>query len=148
MKILIFSFFFHLNVESLVTYPNNKTTNFLNDDLLLTCMVHIRPHRMDKRKSFVFCISGLWLCFRRGLTLSEKNWIISNCKSEINNVCNALEGNCLEVMKIVHHHANGRFYWLISAHQSVNPSREAISTLSGKYKIFTFVYPVFIAIHR
>ena len=27
-------------------------------------------------------------------------------------------------MRIVHHHANGRFDWLISGHQSVNPSRE------------------------
>ena len=41
-------------------------------------------------------------------------------------------------MKIVHHHANGRFDWLISEHQSVNPSREAISILSGKYKRFMF----------
>ena len=45
-------------------------------------------------------------------------------------------------MKIVHHHANGRFDWLISEHQSVNPSREAISILSGKYERFTFVHPV------
>ena len=50
-----------------------------------------------------------------------------NCKSEINNVRNALEGYCLEAMKIVHHHASGRFDWLISRHQSVNPWREAIS---------------------
>ena len=40
------------------------------------------------------------------------------------------------------HHANRRFDWLISEHQSVNPSREAISILSGKYKRFTFVQPV------
>ena len=40
------------------------------------------------------------------------------------------------------HHANGRFDWLISGHQSVNPSREAISIVSGKYKRFTFVHPV------
>ena len=45
-------------------------------------------------------------------------------------------------MKIVRHHANSRFDWLISGHQSVNPSREAISILSGKYKRFTFVHPV------
>ena len=62
---------------------------------------------------------------------------LCNCKSEISNVLNALEGHCLEAMKIVHHHASGRFDWLISEHQSVNPSREAISLLSGKYKIFT-----------
>ena len=45
-------------------------------------------------------------------------------------------------MKIMRHHANGRFDWLISGHQSVNPSREAISILSGKYKGFTFLHPV------
>ena len=38
----------------------------------------------------------------------------------------------------MHHHANGRLDWLISEHQSVNPSIEAISILSGKYKRFTF----------
>ena len=65
-----------------------------------------------------------------------------NCKSEISNVCSAMEGHCLQAMKIVRHHANGRFHWLISEHQSVNPSREAISILSGKYKRFTFVHPV------
>ena len=51
-----------------------------------------------------------------------------------------MEYHCLQAMKIVHHYANGRFDWLISGHQSVNPSREAISILSGKYKRFTFVY--------
>ena len=53
-----------------------------------------------------------------------------------------MEGHCLQAIKIVHHHANGRFDWLISWHQSVNPSREAISILSGKYKRLTFVHPV------
>ena len=33
--------FFHSDVKSLVTYPNNKKANFLNNDLLLICMVHI-----------------------------------------------------------------------------------------------------------
>ena len=42
----------------------------------------------------------------------------------------------------MHHYANGRFDWLISANQSVNPSREAISLRSGKYKRVTFVHPV------
>ena len=65
-----------------------------------------------------------------------------NCKSEISNVCNALEGHCLEAMKILHHNANGRFDWLIPEHQSANLSREAISILSRKYKRFTFVHPV------
>ena len=53
--------------------------------------------------------------------------------SEISNVCNAVEGHCIQAMKIVHHHANDRFDWLISG---LNPSREAISILSGKYKRF------------
>ena len=54
-----------------------------------------------------------------------------------------MEGHhCLQAMKIVHRHANGRFGWLISEHQGVNPSREAISILSGKYKKFTFVHLV------
>ena len=58
---------------------------------------------------------------------------LCNCKSEIGNVCNPVEDHCLRAMKIVHHHANGCFDWLISGHQSVNPSREVISILSGKY---------------
>ena len=53
-----------------------------------------------------------------------------------------MECHCLQAMKIVHHHANGHFDWLISEHQSVNPSREAISILSGKYQRFMFVHPV------
>ena len=50
-----------------------------------------------------------------------------------------MEGHCLQAMKIVHDHANGRFDWLISGH---NRSKEAISILSSKYKRFTFVHPV------
>ena len=67
---------------------------------------------------------------------------LCNCKSKIANVCNAVEGHCLQAMQIVHHHANGRFDWLIFGHQSVNPSREVIPIQSGKYKRFTFVHPV------
>ena len=63
-------------------------------------------------------------------------------KSEKNNVCSAVEGHCLQAMKNVYHHANGRFDWLISEHQSANLSREAISILFGKHKRFTFVHPV------
>ena len=51
-----------------------------------------------------------------------------------------MEDHCLQAMKIVHHH--GHFGWLVSGHQSVNPSREAISILSGKCKRFTFAYRV------
>ena len=66
---------------------------------------------------------------------------LCNCKSEIVNVWNPVEDHCLRAMKIVHHHANGRLDSLISGHQSVNPLREVISILSGKYKRFTFVHP-------
>ena len=45
-------------------------------------------------------------------------------ESEIGNVCNLVEDHCLGAMKIVHHHANGRFDWLISGHQSINPSEK------------------------
>ena len=63
---------------------------------------------------------------------------LCNCKSEIGNVRNPVEDHCLRAMKIVHHHANGRFDWLIF----VYPSREVIPILSGKYKRFTFVHHV------
>ena len=49
---------------------------------------------------------------------------------------------CLQAMKIVHQHANGRFDWLIFGKQNVNPLREAISILS-EYKRFAFVHHVF-----
>ena len=67
---------------------------------------------------------------------------LCNCDSEIATVCNAMESHYLRAMKVVHHHANGRFDWLISGHQSVNPSRKAISVMSGKHKRFQFVHPV------
>ena len=77
------------------------------------------------------------------VTLSEKKLdYLCNCKSEISNVCNVVEGHCLQTMKIVHYYANGCFDWLISGQQSDNPLREAISILSGKYKRFTFVHLV------
>ena len=52
------------------------------------------------------------------------------------------EGHSFQTMKIMRHHANGHFDWFLFGHQSVNPSREAISILSGKYKRFMFVHPV------
>ena len=67
---------------------------------------------------------------------------LCNCNSEICNVLNAVEDHCLQAIKIVHHHANGYFAWLISGHQSFNPSREAISALPGKHKRFMFVDPI------
>ena len=61
-----------------------------------------------------------------------------NCKSEISTVCNAVEDHCSQAINIVRHQANGRFDWLISGHQSVDLSREAIlyflQFLSGKHK--------------
>ena len=51
------------------------------------------------------------------------------------------------LMKIVHQHANGSFDWLIFEHRSVNPSKEAVSILSGKYKRFTFVHPMSYGTH-
>ena len=50
---------------------------------------------------------------------------LCNYKLEISSVCNTVESHCLLAIKIVHHHANGRFDCLISEHQSVNRSREA-----------------------
>ena len=73
------------------------------------------------------------------ITLREKKLdYLCTCKSEIGNVSNTVEDHCLQAIKIVHHHTNGRFDWLISGHQSVNLSREVISMLSGKYKTFMF----------
>ena len=62
------------------------------------------------------------------ITLSEKLDYLCKCKSGIRNLYNAVEGHCLQAMKIVRHYANGCFHWLIPGHQSmVNHSREAIS---------------------
>ena len=81
------------------------------------------------------------------LTLSEKKLdYFGNCKPEISDICNVVEVHCLQVLKIMQHYANSCFDWLISGHQSVNHSREAISILSGKYKGFTFVHSVVISL--
>ena len=66
---------------------------------------------------------------------------LCNHNSDIGNVCNVIKGHCIQAMKIVHHHANGRFDWSISGHQSINPSRK-VFILSEKYKRFTYVHPV------
>ena len=50
-----------------------------------------------------------------------------------------MAGHCLLAMKIMHLYANGCFDWLISGQQSVNPSREAISIASGKYRKKVYV---------
>ena len=106
-------------------------------------------HIMGKRKSFVVARQYRDCFSRRINPLVPRNYTewkkldyLRNKRSEISNVCNIVEDNCLQAMKIVHHCANGRFDWLISEHQSVNPSREVISILSGKHKRFTFVHPM------
>ena len=63
-------------------------------------------------------------------TLSEKK--LDYLKLEISNICNVVERHCPQTMKIVHRHASGCFDWLISVQQRDNPSKEAISILSGK----------------
>ena len=86
-------------------------------------------------------------CFRTGLRFNiewKKLDHLCTSKTEINIVCNVAESHCPQAMKLVHYHASGRFNWLISAHERFNPSRESISILSGKYKIFTFVRPALI----
>ena len=65
---------------------------------------------------------------------------LCNSKSEMSNVCNAVEDHCFQAVKIVYHYANNCFDWLISGHLIVNRSREAISILSGKFHMF--VHPV------
>ena len=62
--------------------------------------------------------------------------------TDIRNVCNVAESHCLKALKIVNQYANGCSDWLIPGLQSVNPSREAISVLFGKYKRFAFVHHV------
>ena len=95
--------------------------------------------------------SPSWICPVFSLILEQVSIVTSseqkldflcNCKSEISNVCNVVEAHCLQAKKIVHHDENRCFDWLICEQQSVNPSREAISILSGKHKRFAFVHPV------
>ena len=57
-------------------------------------------------------------------------------------ICNALEGHCPQAMKIGHSHVNDRLDYLISGHRSLNPSKEAISLFSRKYKRCKFVHRV------
>ena len=77
--------------------------------------------------------------------LREKNWIISVTASQTSAMSTTVEDHCLQAMQIVHHHANSHFDQSVSEHQSVTPSREVVSILSGKYKRFTFVHPVQVA---
>ena len=72
----------------------------------------------------------------------EKLDYLCDFKSEISSVCNLVEADYLQAMKIIHDYADGCFDWLISGPQCDNPLREAISILSGKYERFTFVHPL------
>ena len=93
--------------------------------------------------SWIFPVFSYVLEQVSNVTLSEKRQdYLCNCKSEIKNVCNMVEGHCLQAVIIAHHYVKGCFDWLISGQQSVNPWREAIFILSGKYKSFRFVHPV------
>ena len=68
------------------------------------------------RKSFIMTchITPIFVAAWYRGKLSEK---IVQCDISLSNVCNAVEGHCLQAMKIVHHHANGCFDWLTSEHQ-------------------------------
>ena len=79
---------------------------------------------------FILNFSSFLLCFRTGTkcySVRKKLDYLCNCKKEISNVCNVVEGHCPWAIKIVHHHAN------------VGPWRQETSVLSGKYK--TYVCP-------
>ena len=58
---------------------------------------------------------------------------LRNCMLETSNFCKAVEDNCLQDLKTMHHHANDHFDWLISGHQNVDGWREATFVLSEKY---------------
>ena len=73
---------------------------------------------------------------------------VCNCKSEISNGCNEVKAHCLQAMKIVHHNTSGHFCWLISEHQSVNPSREPMSVPPGKYKSFMLTNRIDMKLNR
>ena len=75
--------------------------------------------------------------------LSEKELdYLCNGMSEISKVYNAMKVHCLQAMRILPDHANGRFDWLISEHYRVNFSRKQISFNFGKYIRITFVHLV------
>ena len=72
------------------------------------------------KMSLILDFSSFRLCFRTGLRCWVKKLdYLCSCKSKTRNVCNAVEGHYLQAMKIVHHHANDFFDWLIT------PDRES-----------------------
>ena len=86
-------------------------------------MVHYLNQAVFRTQNFemfpILDFSNFQLSFETGLRCYiewKKLDYLCNCKSELGNVCNAEEGHCLQAMKIVHHHANGCFDWLISEH--------------------------------
>ena len=97
--------------------------------------VHLRSLQLCEDQ--VICGKLKIRCFQTCLRSLRLIW-----KPGLNSVCSAVEGHCLEALKIVHHHPNGHFDWQIPGNQSVDPSREPISLPSGKQKRLTFVHPM------
>ena len=56
------------------------------------------------------------------VALSEKFGLSLQLQIGIGSVCNldAVEGHCFQAMKIVHHHVNGYFDWLVSVSSVVS----------------------------
>ena len=52
--------------------------------------------------SFLLCSGTGLICY---IDLIKLDYL-SNRKAEISNACNVVEGNCLQVIKVVHHNAN------------------------------------------
>ena len=70
--------------------------------------------------------------------IERKMNCVCNSESQISNVCNTVEGHCLQAMTIVYHHANGHFDWLISEHRSVIPSRARSNFYASLANIHNF----------
>ena len=77
----------------------------------------LQPKISKTRQSWTCPVFSYVLEHVSEVTMGEKKLdYLCNCKSEISNICNAVEGHCLHTMKVVRHHANGLFDWLISGH--------------------------------
>ena len=70
----------------------------------------LRPKILNCSLSWIFPVFSYVVKQVSEVTLREKDWIISVTeKSEISNVCNTVECHCPQAIKIMHHHADGRF---------------------------------------
>ena len=78
------------------------------------------------------------------LQLKQKSSDLSLSTRRKLEVCRTIKRLCLQALKIMDHHANRYFDWLVPAQQSVSPLRELSCFSSGKDKglNFTFVYLV------